>query len=126
MPIPKIKLIKRDFRGDSWSVLLPDGTEGVLIYTRKGMYRGGHYHSKPESSLLLSGKMHYWKMRDDGLEVEFDENPGEVLHNKEGEAHLALAIEEGWLFDWKIGAKAGETITTSYPRYRKKVDEQKS
>jgi quercetin dioxygenase-like cupin family protein len=104
--------------------LLPDGTEGVLIHTRKGAIRGGHFHDKPESSLLLSGKMKYWKMVDGKREVEFVHGPGQLLHNKPGEAHLALALEEGWLFDWKIGAKAGETTTTNYPRYRKIVENQ--
>lgn len=123
MRVPEIKPIAKDFRGSSWSVLLPDGTEGVLIYTKKGAYRGGHYHTRPECSLLLSGQMKYRKMLD-GEDVSFVQSPGDLLRNEPGEPHLALALESGWLFDWKLGAKKGEWKTVNYAPYRKEVEEQ--
>ncbi len=123
--MPEMKLIKEDFRGASYSILLPDGTEAVMIYSKKGVYRGGHSHDKPEVSLLLSGKAHYWKRFRDGSETEFDELPGELLYNHAGEVHLARFDKEGWLFDWKLGAKAGETVTTNDPYYRKRGEAQK-
>jgi len=122
---PRIEKIAEDFRGSSWSLLLPDGTEGVLIHTHKGVYRGGHSHSKPEVSLLLSGRMKYKKTLDRKHDVEFIQEAGQILYNGADQPHLAYALEEGWLFDWKLGAKKGETVTTNYPPYRKKVDEQR-
>lgn len=122
---PRVKKIAEDFRGSSWSVLLPDSTEGVLIYTRKGMYRGGHSHSKAEVSLLLSGRMKYSKTLDGKEDIQFIQEAGQILYNGADQPHLAFALEEGWLFDYKLKAKAGETVTTNYPRYRKFVEDQK-
>ena len=122
--MPRIEKIAEDFRGSSWAVLLPDGTEGVLIFTKKGVLRGGHWHNKPETSLLLSGRMKYWKM-ERGKETEFVQEAGDVLHNEPGEPHLALSLEDGWLFDWRVGAKKGETVTTNYTPYRKRVEGQR-
>ncbi len=125
MLTPRIEKIAEDFRGSSWSLLLPDGTEAIIIYSRKGVFRGGHSHDRPEVSLLLSGKAHYWKRFSDGHEEEFDERPGQLLYNLPGEVHLARFDKQGWLFDWKLGAKAGETVTTNDPYYRKRVEAQK-
>ncbi len=121
---PHLEPIAQDRRGANWSLLLPNGGELILIYTRKGMYRGGHSHDKPETNLMLSGRIKYWKMHPDGRETEFELGPGETSHNEPGEAHLALALEDYWLVEWKIGVKAGESRTISYPPYRKKVEDQ--
>ena len=101
---------------------MPDGTEGILIFTRKGAYRGGHSHDKAEVSLVLSGRMEYRKRTSDGRALRFIQKPGDLLRNGPGEPHLAHALEDGWLFDYRLGVRAGETVTTSYPRYRRMVD----
>ena len=105
--------------------MFPDGTEGVFIFTKAGSYRGGHSHDKPETSLLMSGKMLYKKRDNHGKETEFIQSPGDVLHNGAGEVHLAYALSDGWIFDWKIGVKAGETKTTNDPSFRRYVEEQR-
>jgi hypothetical protein len=122
---PSLHLIAEDFRGASWSLLLPDGTEAVLIHSLSGVLRGGHYHDCPETSILLSGKVHYWKKLTDGTEIEFDEKPGETLHNEPGEVHLARFDADSWLLDWKVGVKAGEAKTVNVPEFRKLVEMQK-
>jgi quercetin dioxygenase-like cupin family protein len=121
---PVLKSIAKDARGASWSLLFPDGSEAVLIFTKKGMLRGGHSHDRPETSLLLTGRIKYWKIDLDGRETEFVHEAGQELHNAPGEIHMAEALEDYWLFDWKVGAKMGETKTTNYPPYREKVDRQ--
>lgn len=123
MESPKIQPIAEDFRGASWSLMLPNGQELVLIYTKKGMYRGGHSHNFPETSIVISGKMQYKKKFPDGREIEFEHGAGEVLHNEPNEVHVAQATEDGWLLDVKA-AKQSDWVTTNYPAYRAKVDEQ--
>jgi quercetin dioxygenase-like cupin family protein len=120
MERPKLEPVAKDYRGESWRILFPDNREMMIIFTKKGCYRGGHSHSVPETSLLLSGKLKYWKIVD-GKETIFEKSPGEPLFNKPGEIHLALALEDSWLIDWKIDAKIGEWTTANYPLYRTKI-----
>ncbi len=117
----KLEPIFEDSRGASYRVLLPDNTEMILIFTKKGAMRGGHSHDRPETSMVLSGRMKYWKKSLDGKEEEFEHGPGETLHNEAGEVHMALAMEDGWMMDWKIGTKVGECVTTNYAPYRARV-----
>jgi hypothetical protein len=121
---PKVELIAEDFRGASWSLKFPNNTEAVIIYTNKGVYRGGHSHNRPETSIVLTGRMKYWKTYQSGREEVFEHGPGETLFNAPGDIHLAYAVESGWLLDWKIGTKIGEAVTTNYQPYRAKVDAQ--
>lgn len=102
-------------------MLFPDDTEMILIYTKKGAMRGGHSHDRPETSMVLSGRMKYWKRLVDGTEIEFEHGPGETLHNEPGEVHMAQAMEDGWLMDWKVETKVGECTTTNYEPYRSKI-----
>ena len=118
---PKIEPIFEDSRGASYRVVFPDNIEMILIYTKKGAMRGGHSHDRPETSMVLSGRMHYSKILNDGSEIYFDHGSGETLHNEPGEVHMATALESGWLMDWKIGTKIGECITTNYEPYRAKI-----
>lgn len=123
MDKPIIEPIAKDFRGESWSLMLPNGQELVLIYTKKGMKRGGHSHNFPETSVIVCGKLAYKKKFPDGREITFEHGPGEVLHNEPNEIHMAQATEDGWLVDIKE-AKQADWVTTNYPPYRSEVDEQ--
>lgn len=122
--MPKIELIQEDYRGASYQLLFPDNREAVLIFTKAGFYRGGHSHSKPEISLILSGRLKNWKRTGD-LELTTEKGEGEFMMNSPGEPHVTLAITDYWLLDWKLGAKIGESVSENYPPYRKFVDEQK-
>ena len=120
-PGPKLSFIAEDERGASWGLTFPDGSEAIIIFSKKGAFRGGHSHNVDEISLLLSGKAHYWKRTGDGQESEFDELPGEALFNKAGHPHLARFDEDSWLFDWRLGKPV---VTHAYPTYRGRVERQ--
>jgi len=122
---PVLTKIAEDARGASWSIMLPDGQEIVLIRTNAGYWRGGHGHNVPEVSVLLSGTAHYLKRATDGQITSFRQTTGGVLHNAPGEDHAALAIEDYWLVDMRPGSKASEIKTTNYPPFRQHVDAQR-
>jgi len=129
---PKLELVVKDYRGESWRIVFPDNREALLIFTKAGYFRGGHSHSKPEVSLLLTGRVKNWKI----VRVNNDTKPnpthelitelsaGCFMINQAGEPHLTLALEDYWLIDWKIDAHIGEWITTDYEPYRKRVRNQ--
>jgi quercetin dioxygenase-like cupin family protein len=117
----KLEPIFEDSRGASYRVIFPDDTEMILIYTKKGAMRGGHSHDRAETSMVLSGRMKYWKKLNNGKEIEFEHGAGETLHNEPGEVHMAQALEDGWLMDWKVATKIGECVTTNYEPYRSKI-----
>jgi len=122
----KLEPVAKDFRGESWRIVFPDNREALLIFTKKGFYRGGHSHSKPEVSLILTGRVKNWKMT--GFtgknEVVTEKCAGEFMFNQAGEPHLTLALEDYWLLDWKIDAHIGEWVTTNYEPYRVHVRHQ--
>lgn len=121
---PVLTKIAENKRGASWSIMLPNGQELILIRTNKGFWRGGHSHNVIEASVLLSGRIRYWKLDPPGVESQFDVETGSVLHNAPGAVHLALALEDYWLIDLRPGSKASDIKSTNYPPYRKFVDEQ--
>jgi len=120
----KLEPVAKDYRGESWRIVFPDNREALLIFTKAGFFRGGHSHSKPEISLLLTGKVRTWKMIGD-QEIVAVKGAGEFMINQAGEPHLTLALEDYWLIDWKINAHIGEWITTNYEPYRVRVRHQK-
>ena len=119
---PRLESVAKDYRGESWRILLPDNREMMLIFTKADRLRGGHSHSKPEISLILTGTVRSWKIIARGPEMR-DKSAGEFMINEAGEPHLTLALEDCWLIDWKINARIGEWTTTNYEPYRKLVDE---
>jgi len=137
----RLEPVAKDERGESWRILFPDNREALLIFTKAGYYRGGHSHSRPETSLILQGKVRSWKISwkipknafipgyqfnvtPDGIEIIREFSAGEIMHNEAGEPHVTLALTDYWLFDFKIDTKIGEWTNTDYPPYRKLVDEQ--
>ena len=118
IPEPTITPIYQDKRGKAWSIKF-DGRELVLIYSKAGAYRGGHYHTKPEVSLLLTGKAEYTK-KIGKEEYQFVQTPGHLLTNDALEPHLAHFLADSWLIDWKTAE--GEYLTVNIPKYRKIVE----
>jgi len=119
----KLEPVSKDYRGESWRLVFPDNREALLIFTKKGFLRGGHSHSKPEVSLILTGKVKTWKIIN-GEEVVAEKATGEFMSNQADEPHLTLALEDCWLIDWKIDAHIGEWVTTNYEPYRVRVRHQ--
>lgn len=120
----KLEPVAKDYRGESWRILFPDNREALLIFTKAGFLRGGHSHSKPEISLLLTGRVRNWKIMNN-KEVVSEKSAGETMTNEAGDPHLTLALEDYWLLDWKLNTKIGESKSTNYPPYRAKVDAQR-
>lgn len=119
---PKFEKISEDKRGANYRVLLPNGQELVLIYTRAGCSRGGHSHDVSEVAMVLTGKMkRISNAFGPGKDKEKVLGPGGVYYNAPGEAHMGTFLEDSWLIDWKIGAKAGEFTTVDYPPFREAV-----
>ena len=133
-PPLKLEPVDKDYRGESWRILFSDNREALLIFTKAGYYRGGHSHSRPETSLILSGKAKNWKIplmfsidpsnAGFGEEIVREISAGEIMHNEAGEPHVTLALTNYWLLDFKIDTKVGEWTNTNYSPYRKLVDEQ--
>ena len=121
---PVLSKIAEDERGASWSILLPDGQELILIRTNAGYWRGGHSHNVEEVSVLLSGKALYLKKFGESEEKFFIEEAGEQLINHPGDAHAALALEDYWLIDIRPGSKAADIVHTEYPPWREFIKRQ--
>jgi len=119
----KLEPVAKDYRGESWRIVFSDNREAMLIFTKAGFFRGGHSHSKPEVSLILTGKVRTWKIIN-GEEVVAEKVAGEFMSNQADEPHLTLALEDFWLIDWKIDAHIGEWTTTNYEPYRVRVRHQ--
>lgn len=118
---PKLNLIHQDYRGEIYQILLPDDREIMLLFTKKGCLRGGHFHNKLEVDLFVSGRMQYRKIENGFYhEIVFEKSAGDMLINHPGEPHLAVALEDSWLIEWK-DAHIGEWITTNYEPLRKLV-----
>ena len=116
---PEIKLEKADERGEIWSVGLPDGTEFMLIHSKRGTLRGGHSHDVSESVMLLTGAMKHCKLG--GLEFIWG---GDNYFNDPGEVHMGEFLEDSWLIEVKPGTPAHTAVDTDYEPFRKQVREQ--
>lgn len=128
----RLEPVAKDYRGESWRILFPDNREALLIFTKVGFYRGGHSHSRPETSLILQGKVRSWKIVTEETVNSFRDNreiireisAGEIMHNEAYEPHVTLALTDYWLFDWKVDTKIGESETITYKPYRDLVEKQ--
>jgi len=119
----KLEPVAKDHRGQTWRIIFPDNREAMVIFTKKGFYRGGHSHSKSEISLLLMGAVKTWRIVH-GEEIVAEKSAGQFMINEADEPHLTLALEDYWLLDWKIDARIGEWTTTTYEPYRVRVRHQ--
>ena len=117
-----LTLEHQDSRGDIYRVLLPGNQELLLFFCKAGYLRGGHSHDVPEVSLLLSGRMKYYKHTDQG-DIILELRGGGVNYNQPGEAHLAEFLEDSWLVEWKIDTEIGLWTTTDYEPQRAQVRE---
>ena len=117
---PVLKLELADSRGEIYSILLPDGTEIMLLHSVAGSLRGGHSHDSPESILLVSGQMRYRKLVR-GRERSYQLSAGDRSYNAAGVVHMGEFLADSWLIERKIGVKAREGETVDYEPYREEV-----
>jgi hypothetical protein len=122
---PVLSKMSEDARGASYSIMLPNGQELLLIYTRNGFWRGGHSHNVEEVSVLLSGRATTMKrLRGRGqTETQEVHSTGAIIRNGPGEVHVTLALEDYWLVDIRPGAKASRIKSRNYRPYRRLVTE---
>ena len=66
MEEPKLTKVHEDERGAIYSIALPDNRELMLLFSKAGVFRGGHSHDCDEAVMLLSGGMRYWKIYEEG------------------------------------------------------------
>ncbi len=76
----RVYLVNEDNRGCIFAIV-KDGKEiGILIYTKEGMKRGGHYHKSRQHTIILKGsfmvKTPNWgeKVYSDGDHIVIDAN----------------------------------------------------
>ena len=126
---PKLTKIAEDKRGASWSILLPDGQEIILIRTNAGYWRGGHSHNVREVSVLLSGSALYLTVNSEQIGSRviepFIQQAGEVLCNPPGKVHAALALDDYWLVDMRPGSKAADIKSTNDRDLRRLIEQQR-
>lgn len=112
----------KDKRGAVWSFRLSEDPleEFIIIYTKKGAKRGGHYHSNKEYHLILKGEIEF---------LEKDKKTLRRIRAKKGDfiltigkiPHLVTALSDSWMIEWHELPKT----THIYRAYRKIVDKSK-
>lgn len=119
---PRFSLAHEDPRGALYQLLLPTGQEVLLFFSKAGSWRGGHSHDVPEITLLLTGRMRYYKRIGDKEKTE-ELSAGQADWHPGGQVHMAEFLGDSWLIDWKVGCRVGEAKTTDYEPYRERVRE---
>lgn len=99
---PVLKKVHEDARGQMYAIVLPDGSELMLLHSKKGTLRGGHSHDVPESIMVLSGEMEYHKRPNAISPIHETLVSGDCSGNAAGEIHMGEFIEDTWLIEWKI------------------------
>ena len=117
---PEIQLVHTDDRGEIYSIALPDNQELMLLHSKAGVFRGGHYHSCDEVVVLLSGAMRYHKHINGRDETTLMED-GDASYNLAGQIHMGEMVSDVWLIEYKLGTQRGQWTNTDYPPWREKV-----
>lgn len=127
MEPPSISLVHEDNRGSIYSISLPDNKELMLLFSKAGVFRGGHSHDCDEAVMVLSGKVRYWKRVIDisflpakDADAHHTLHAGEVSFNPAGMIHMGEFLEDTWLIEQKFAEKDSWT-QEDYEPYREKV-----
>jgi quercetin dioxygenase-like cupin family protein len=97
--LPKPDIVNEDRRGWILRMMLPDGREDIIIYTRRGFIRGGETHKSDQNNLVLQGALK-WTYGDGSTEVTTS-HQGNII--PAGKAHMAEAIEDTVYLEWLDG-----------------------
>ena len=127
MEEPSITLEHKDNRGEIYSISLPGNRELMLLFSKAGVFRGGHSHDVNEVVVLLSGKMKYYKRAiqgdgEVGVEQVMTLMPGDVSRNMAGVIHMGEFLEDSWVIEQKFSEKDAWTQQDFEP-YRQMVRE---
>ena len=117
---PKINLEHSDARGEIYSISLPGNKELMLLFSKAGVFRGGHSHDCDEIVVLLSGKMRYHK-RTDSHDVTYEILAGSATYNPAGQIHMGEFLEDSWVVEWKLAKDKDSWSQQDYGPYRERV-----
>jgi len=118
---PNITKVNEDARGAIYSIELPDNRELMLLFSKAGVFRGGHSHDCDEVVYVQSGSMKYYKLAD-GWEDGKLLTEGMFSFNAAGVIHMGEFLEDSWVIESKHAEKDAWTQTDWEP-YRKMVRE---
>jgi len=117
---PHIKLEHSDSRGEIYSISLPKNQELMLLFSKAGVFRGGHSHDCDEIVVLLSGKMRYHKRIND-TDVTQEMDGGSASFNPAGEIHMGEFLEDSWVVEYKLAPNKDSWTQENYGPYREQV-----
>lgn len=123
----KLEKINEDVRGSIHSLKFKDKFEDkdedrelIIVISKKGAPRGGHYHDKNQTHVVLHGSYDYREVDPNkpNMEIKRVVKIGDVLRIKAGKAHMLTALEDSAFLEFGRRKK-----TVYYPPYRKVVDD---
>jgi len=117
---PHITLEHSDSRGEIYSISLPKNQELMLLFSKTGVFRGGHSHDCDEIVVLLSGKMRYHKRINDA-DVIHEMEGGSASFNPAGEIHMGEFLEDSWVVEYKLAPDKDSWTQENYGPYREQV-----
>lgn len=112
----EIEKIHEDKRGSLHRILFR-GKEFLIVFTKKGMLRGGDYHKSTQHDVVLIGWMEF-RYKKDGQEQIKTLKAGEMIHFEPGVPHMFTAKEDTLILEWLDG----EFEKSYYEPYRKLVE----
>lgn len=118
---PEITLVSEDARGEIYAIEIGD-RELILLHSKAGTLRGGHSHDVPESNMVLTGKLRYTKMFEDGVVITQLLQDGDVSRNEANQVHRGYFEEDSWMLEWKICKDKSSWKNTNYKPWRDEVD----
>ncbi|MFH0711277.1 MAG: hypothetical protein V1944_01745 [Candidatus Aenigmatarchaeota archaeon] len=95
------------------------GKNHLIIFSVKGAPRGGHYHRKDQTHIILSGSffLRVINVKTKKVEVQKKIKSGDVVTIKAYRSHLFVALEDSLMIEyWK-----GNYKSIDYPPERKIV-----
>ena len=125
MDEPSITKVHEDERGAIYSISLPDNRELMLLFSKAGVFRGGHSHDCNEVVMLLSGRMKYYKRGingdgSPGVEQVMTLMAGDVSRNNAGVVHMGEFLDDSWVIEQKFAEKDAWS-QMDYEPYRRLV-----
>ena len=117
----EIKKIHSDVRGDVFQVDFAGKQIGVLLSTKKGFMRGGHYHPRRQDMYVVKGKLEFTTTEIDKPDSEKTEilDEGDFVQISPNVVHMMKALEETVFFESMIGGYEAE----NYEPWRKIIEE---
>lgn len=117
----EIRKVHEDSRGEIFEVLLDKKQTGLIVSTKKGKARGGHYHPRTQEMYVVKGRFEYITMQKGRKETEKRRiiKEGAFISVPPNEIHMMIAKTDCVFFESMRGGYEAK----NYPPYRKIVEE---